>query len=30
MAKNGLQGTLELLVMKTLSQIGSLHGYGIA
>jgi PadR family transcriptional regulator, regulatory protein PadR len=29
MAKNDLQGTLELLVLKTLSQIGPLHGYGI-
>jgi PadR family transcriptional regulator, regulatory protein PadR len=29
MAKNDLQGTLDLLVLKTLSQIGSLHGYGI-
>jgi len=29
MAKNDLQGTLELLVLKTLSQMGSLHGYGI-
>jgi transcriptional regulator len=29
MAKNDLQGTLELLVLKTLSQTGSLHGYGI-
>src|SRR5580693_4281160 len=29
MAKNDLQGALELLVLKTLSQIGSLHGYGI-
>jgi PadR family transcriptional regulator PadR len=29
MAKNDLQGTLELLVLKTLSQIGWLHGYGI-
>ena len=29
MAKNDLQGTLELLVLKTLSQISSLHGYGI-
>jgi transcriptional regulator len=29
MAKNDMQGTLELLVLKTLSQIGSLHGYGI-
>ena len=30
MAKNDLQGTLDLLVLKTLSQKGSLHGYGIA
>jgi PadR family transcriptional regulator, regulatory protein PadR len=29
MAKNDLQGTLDLLILKTLSQIGSLHGYGI-
>jgi transcriptional regulator len=29
MAKNDLQGTLELLVLKTLSQTRSLHGYGI-
>ena len=29
MAKNDLQGTLELLILKTLSQWGSLHGYGI-
>jgi PadR family transcriptional regulator, regulatory protein PadR len=29
MAKNDLQGTLELLVLKALSQIGKLHGYGI-
>jgi PadR family transcriptional regulator len=28
-AKNDLQGTLDLLVLKTLSQTGSLHGYGI-
>jgi transcriptional regulator len=28
-AKNDLQGTLELLVLKTLSQKRSLHGYGI-
>ena len=28
-AKNDLQGTLDLLVLKTLSQMGSLHGYGI-
>jgi PadR family transcriptional regulator, regulatory protein PadR len=30
MAKNDLQGTLDLLVLKTLAQSGSLHGYGIA
>jgi PadR family transcriptional regulator, regulatory protein PadR len=29
MAKNDLQGTLDLLVLKTLAQKGSLHGYGI-
>lgn len=29
MAKNDLQGTLDLLVLKTLSQRGPLHGYGI-
>src|ERR1700683_4347686 len=29
MAKNDLQGALDLLVLKTLSQTGSLHGYGI-
>jgi len=29
MAKNDLQGTLDLLVLKTLSTSGSLHGYGI-
>ena len=29
MAKNDLQGTLDLLVLKTLAQNGSLHGYGI-
>src|SRR5271168_4152271 len=29
MAKNDMQGTLDLLVLKTLSQMGSLHGYGI-
>ena len=29
MARNDLQGTLDLLVLKTLSQMGSLHGYGI-
>ena len=30
MAKNDLQGTLDLLVLKTLSQVKALHGYGIA
>ena len=29
MAKNDLQGALDLLVLKTLSQRGSMHGYGI-
>ena len=29
MPKNDLQGTLDLLVLKTLSQMGSLHGYGM-
>lgn len=29
MAKNDLQGSLDLLVLKTLSQKGELHGYGI-
>lgn len=29
MAKNDLQGTLDLLVLKTLAQLGSAHGYGI-
>lgn len=29
MPKNDLQGTLELLVLKTLSSAGTLHGYGI-
>ncbi|WP_263415417.1 PadR family transcriptional regulator [Terriglobus albidus] len=29
MAKNDLQGTLDLLVLKTLSQKGECHGYGI-
>jgi len=28
-AKNDLQGTLDLLVLKTLSQVKELHGYGI-
>ena len=25
-----LQGTLDLMVLRTLSTLGSLHGYGIA
>ena len=29
MANNDLQGTLELLVLKTLASAGALHGYGI-
>jgi PadR family transcriptional regulator, regulatory protein PadR len=29
MATNDLQGTLELLVLRTLSAMGKLHGYGI-
>ena len=29
MPKNDLQGTLDLLVLKTLSRTRSLHGYGI-
>jgi PadR family transcriptional regulator PadR len=29
MAKNDLQGALDLLILKTLSQVGSMHGYGI-
>ncbi|MGF7183869.1 PadR family transcriptional regulator [Tunturiibacter psychrotolerans] len=29
MAKTDLQGTLDLLVLKTLAHSGSLHGYGI-
>jgi transcriptional regulator len=29
MAKNDLQGALDLLVLKTLSQLGRMHGYGI-
>jgi PadR family transcriptional regulator PadR len=28
-AKNDLQGALDLLILKTLSQLGSMHGYGI-
>jgi PadR family transcriptional regulator, regulatory protein PadR len=30
MAKNDLQGALDLLVLKSLAQLGSMHGYGIA
>jgi transcriptional regulator len=30
MAKNDLQGALDLLILKSLSQLGSMHGYGIA
>jgi PadR family transcriptional regulator, regulatory protein PadR len=29
MAKKDLQGTLDLLVLKTLDQKGEIHGYGI-
>jgi transcriptional regulator len=29
MARNDLQGSLDLLVLKTLFQVGPLHGYGI-
>ena len=29
MAKNDLQGSLDLLVLNTLSQTRELHGYGI-
>ena len=29
MAKKDLQGTLDLLVLKTLEQKGEMHGYGI-
>jgi PadR family transcriptional regulator, regulatory protein PadR len=29
MAKNDLQGALDLLALKTLSRLGSMHGYGI-
>ena len=30
MAKNDLQGALDLLILKSLAQLGSMHGYGIA
>lgn len=29
MAKTDLQGTVDLLVLKTLAQTGEMHGYGI-
>ena len=29
MARNDLQGSLDLLVLKTLSHTGEMHGYGI-
>jgi len=29
MPRNDLQGSLDLLALKTLSQVGPLHGYGI-
>jgi PadR family transcriptional regulator len=29
-ANNALQGTLDLLVLKTLAQLGAMHGFGIA
>lgn len=29
MAKNDLQGALDLLILKTLSHLDSMHGYGI-
>lgn len=29
MAKNDLQGALDLLVLKSLAQLGSMHGFGI-
>jgi PadR family transcriptional regulator PadR len=29
MSRKDLQGSLDLLVLKTLSQLGELHGYGI-
>jgi PadR family transcriptional regulator PadR len=30
MAKNDLQGALDLLILKTLSQLDSVHGFGIS
>jgi PadR family transcriptional regulator PadR len=29
MANDALQGTLDLLVLKTLAQVGAMHGFGI-
>ncbi len=29
MAKNDLQGALDLLILKSIAQLGSMHGYGI-
>ena len=29
MPKHDLQGALDLLILKTISQLGSMHGYGI-
>lgn len=29
-SNDALQGTLDLLVLKTLAQMGSMHGFGIA
>ncbi len=29
MARNDLQGSLDLLVLKTLWQMGEMHGYGV-
>jgi PadR family transcriptional regulator PadR len=29
-ASDALQGTLDLLVLKTLAQLGTMHGFGIA
>lgn len=29
MARNDLQGSLDLLVLKSLAQMGEMHGYGI-
>jgi transcriptional regulator len=30
MAKNDLRGALDLLILKSIAQLGSMHGYGIA